>query len=66
MTMTTEASAAERAYEIYYREHKTATEKFRAGEIGDAEFIASANTLKAARNRHEGFLFGGTDNAVNY
>ncbi len=57
---------AERAYENAYRAHQTATAKYRSMEIGDAEWQASRNALTTARDAHEAFLFGGTDNECNY
>ena len=56
---------AERTYEAAYRAHKITTAKYRAMEIGDAEWQASRNALTIARDAHETFLFGGTDNACH-
>lgn len=63
MTMSIE-EIAEREYEAAYKAHQIATTKYRASEITDEDFVASFNLLKERRDRHELFLFKGTDNAV--
>ncbi len=61
MTRTDKATA-DRNYEAAYRAHQITTANYRALEIGDAEFKASVDTLNAAREAYEVFLFKGTDN----
>ncbi len=60
--MTTNKATAERNYEAAYRTHQAVTANYRAMTVGDAEFLASVKALKIARDAHEVFLFGGTDN----
>ena len=61
-TAAVKADDAEREYEAAYRAHQTAVKKYRALEIGDEQFVASFNLLKERRERHELFIFKGTDN----
>ena len=63
--MTTEAQIAETTYKAAYYAHSVNRIKFRAGKFSAKEFCASAETLTAARDRHELFLFKGTDNATS-
>ena len=60
------AKVAERAYENAYRAHQKVTAGYRSMEIGDTEWQVSRNALTIARDAHEAFLFGGTDNESHY
>ena len=60
--MTADKATTGRNYEAAYCAHQITTANYRALKIGDAEFLASVEALKIARDAHEVFLFNGTDN----